>query len=157
MAKLLIVYHSQSGNTKTAAEMVSKAAKDVGDTDVTLKQALEATPEDLLACDAIAIGSPDYFSYMAGGVKDFFDRAFYPTQGSVTNKPCGIFISHGGGGRAVESVKGICGSFKFNIIAPPVMVLNSPDEAATAELEALANQLAKAAKAGPVEPSGEAA
>ena len=152
MAKLLIVYHSQSGNTLAAAEIVSKAASGVSDTEVTLKEALKATAEDLLASDAIAVGSPDYFSYMAGGVKDFFDRAFYPTQGSVTNKPCGIFVSHGGGGRAVESVKGICGSFKFNIIAPPVLVQNSPDEEATAELEKLGKQLAEAAKEGPVAP-----
>ncbi len=157
MANLLIVYHSQSGNTKAAAEILAEAAKGVSDTEVTLKEALKANEKDLLACDAIAVGSPDYFSYMAGGVKDFFDRAFYPTQGSVTNKPCGIFVSHGGGGRAVESVKGICGSFKFNIIAPPVMVLNSPDEAATAELEALGRQLAEAAKEGPVAPPEEEA
>lgn len=152
MAKLLIIYHSQSGNTKAAAEIVSKAASGVSDTEVKLKEALKANAEDLLSCDAIAVGSPDYFSYMAGGVKDFFDRAFYPTQGSVTNKPCGIFLSHGGGGRAVDSVKSICGSFKFNIIADPVMVQNSPDEATTAELEKLGRQLAEAAKQGPVAP-----
>jgi len=155
MAKLLIVYHSQSGNTKAAAEIVSEAAGGVSDTDVTLKEALEADTEDLLSCDAIAVGSPDYFSYMAGGVKDFFDRTFYPTQGSVTNKPCGIFVTHGGGGRAVESVKGICGSFRFHVIAPPVMVVNSPDEEATAKLRELGQQLADAAKTGPVEPADE--
>jgi len=146
MAQLLIIYHSQSGNTKAAAEIVSKSAGDVPDTEVILKEALKATPEDLIACDAIIVGSPDYFSYMAGGVKDFFDRSLYPTQGSVTGKPCGIFITHGGGGRAVDSVKNICGSLKLSIVGEPVMVLNRPDEAATAQLAQLGKQLAEAAK-----------
>ena len=43
-------------------------------------------------CDAIAVGTPDYFSYMAGGLKDFFDRTYYPTQDQVTGKPCAIFV-----------------------------------------------------------------
>jgi len=55
-------------------------------------------------CDAIAIGTSEYFSYMAGGVKDFFDRCFYPTQGKVTGKPCAIFVTHSGG----DSLGGQC-------------------------------------------------
>jgi len=31
----------------------------------------------------VCFGTPDYFSYMAGMLKDFFDRTFYPTQGRV--------------------------------------------------------------------------
>ncbi len=146
MGKVLIIYHSQSGNTKAAADVVCQAAKGVSETEVVFKEALSATADDLLACDAIAVGTPDYFSYMAGGVKDFFDRAFYPTQGSVTGKPCGIFLTHGGGGRAIESVKSICGSFKFRVIDPPVLVLNSPDEEATEALTKLGELLAEAAK-----------
>jgi len=152
MTTILIVYHSQSGNTRTAAEIVSGAANRISETEVVVKEALNATAEDLLSCDAIAIGTPDYFSYMAGGLKDFFDRTFYPTQGYVTNKPCVIFLTHGGGGRAVESVKNICGSFKFSLIAPPVLVLNSPDEKATIELTKLGELAAEAAKKGPEPP-----
>ncbi len=143
MAKVLIVYHSQSGNTKAAAEVVGQGAKDVGGVEVAVKEALETTAEDLLACDAIAVGTPDYFSYMAGGLKDFFDRTYYPTQGSVTDKPCGIFVTHGGGGKAVESIKSICASFKFKPVAEPVLVKNAPDAKATAALIQLGKALAQ--------------
>ncbi len=34
-----------------------------------------ATVEDPISCDAVAFGSPNYFGYMAGLLKDFFDRA----------------------------------------------------------------------------------
>jgi multimeric flavodoxin WrbA len=111
-----VIYHSQSGNTKAAADIVSEAASGITGIEVTVKKALDATVDDLLSCDAIAIGTPDYFSYMAGGLKDFFDRTFYPTRGSVTGKPCGIFLTHGGGGRAIESVERICSSFKFRVV-----------------------------------------
>jgi flavorubredoxin len=146
MGKVLIIYHSQSGNTKAAADVVCEAAKGISETEVVFKEALDANADDLLACDAIAVGTPDYFSYMAGGIKDFFDRTFYPTQGSVTGKPCGIFLTHGGGGRAMDSVKNICGSFKFRVLDPPISVLNSPDEEATAALTQLGELLANAAK-----------
>ncbi len=146
MGKVLIVYHSQSGNTKAAAEAVAQGAEEVSGTEFIMKEGLHATVEDLLSCDAIAVGTPDYFSYMAGGLKDFFDRTYYPTQGSVTAKPCGIFVTHGGGGKAVESVKKICTTFKFKIISTPILVNNRPGAEATAALRNLGKLLAEAAK-----------
>ena len=146
MPKVLIVYHSQSGNTKAAAEAVAQGAKKVSGTDVIIKEGFQATTEDLMSCDALTVGTPDYFSYMAGGLKDFFDRTYYPTQGSVTDKPCGIFITHGGGGKAVDSVKSICTSFKFKIVAEPVLVRNAPDSEARTALEKLGGILARAAQ-----------
>jgi flavorubredoxin len=145
MGTVLVVYHSQGGNTRAAAEAVAAGAGEASGATVVIKEALKATAEDLLSCDAIAVGTPDYFSYMAGGLKDFFDRTFYPTQGSVTDKPCGIFMTHGGGGRAIESIKSICKSFKFRIIGEPVLVKNKPDDKAAAALKSLGKRLAEAA------------
>jgi multimeric flavodoxin WrbA len=145
VARVLIVYHSLSGNTKAAAEAVAEGAE-AGGANPVLKEGLQAGPEDLRACDAIAIGTPDYFSYMAGGLKDFFDRSFYPTQGQVVDKPCGIFVTHGGGGKAVESVKSICATFRFKVVVEPVLVQNRPDKAAAAQLKALGKTLAAAGR-----------
>jgi len=145
MGTVLIVFHSQSGNTRAAAEAVAEGVNAVAGAQTVIKEALDAGEEDLLACDAIALGTPDYFSYMAGGLKDFFDRTFYATQGAVTGKPCGIFVTHGGGGKAVESVKDISGSFKFEIVGEPVLVRNTPDAQAREQLVALGRALAEAA------------
>ncbi len=81
MSKVLVVYCSMTGNTKAAAEAIAAGAKGAG-AKVTLKTGTEAQPQDLLDCDAVALGSYDAFSYMGGGLKDFLDRAFYPTQGA---------------------------------------------------------------------------
>lgn len=109
-----------------------------------MKAALDAGVEELLECDGICLGTPDYFSYMAGGLKDFFDRTFYPARGKVTGKPCGIFVTHGGGGKpAAESVERVCRSFDFRQVADPVLVLRSPDEQASRELISLGETIAR--------------
>ena len=144
MAKILIVYCSMSGNTKAAAEAVAEGAKAAGAKTV-VKAGVEAQPEDLLACDAVALGSYDAFSYMGGGLKDFLDRAYYPTQNQVTNKPYAAFLTHGGGGKAIASMESVAQSFKFKKAADPVLVKGKPDGKAIADLKALGAKLAGAA------------
>ena len=141
--KVLIVYHSMGGNTKAAAEAVAAGARKVAGVEAQLMEALKAGPGDLLSCDAVAFGSGDYFSYMAGGLKDFFDRSYYPTQGQVTDKPCGVFLTHGGGGRGGDSIKGVVRSFKLRLAAPVLLVLNRPDDEATKKLMEMGETLGK--------------
>lgn len=76
MAKVLVVYHSGTGNTRTMAEAVAEGAKEVVGVEIILKEAEEASVNDLVAADAIAFGSPTYFSYMAGVLKALFDKAW---------------------------------------------------------------------------------
>lgn len=147
MRKILIVYHSMSGNTRAAAQLVAQGARAVQGTRVQAKEGLKAGVNDLLSCDGIAVGTPDYFDYMAGGLKDFFDRTCYPTEGNVTGKPCVIFVTHGGGGKAVQSVKKVCRRFKFKLVAPPVLIENMPkSKAAQKKLMDLGRALAEACK-----------
>jgi len=141
MAKVLIVYCSMTGNTEAAAAAVADGARAAG-AKVQFKAAGDAQPADLLACDAIALGSYDAFSYMGGGLKDFLDRAFYPTQNQVTDKPYAAFVSHGGGGTAIGSIESIAQSFKLKKIANPVLVQGRPDAPAVAKLKALGAKLA---------------
>ncbi len=144
MSKVLVVYCSMSGNTRAAAEAVAAGAKKAG-ARVAIKTGTYAQPQDLLECDAVALGSYDAFSYMGGGLKDFFDRAFYPTQGLVADKPYAAFVSHGGGGRAIQSIESIAGYFKLKKIAEAVLIKGKPDGKAITELKELGAKLAAAA------------
>ena len=148
MAKVLIVYHSMSGNTRAAAEAVAEGVKGVAGAEALVMEAAQAGIRELLDCATLAVGTPDYFSYMAGGLKDFFDRTFYPTQGKITDKPVGIFVTHGGGGKAVESVKSLCRSFKLRLACAPVLVKDSPAGDARNPLVAMGELLAKLAVEG---------
>jgi multimeric flavodoxin WrbA len=104
MVKLLIVYHSYKGHTEAMAKAVCDGARSAG-ANVTLKKATEATAEDLFDCDVAAFGSPNYYSYMAGALKDYFDRIYYDVRGKVNNKPYGAFCSGGGSSRlALDSI-----------------------------------------------------
>ena len=136
MSRILIVYHTLSGNTEEAAQYIAEGAREDGDVRVDVKLAQDADSEDLLSCDGFAFGTPDYFGYMAGMVKDFFDRTYYATRDQVDDTPCVAFITHGGGGTAKDSVLRMCKSFGFDLLAEPVMVRDRPDED---EKEALRN------------------
>jgi len=89
MCNILIIYHSQSGHTRKMAETVAQGAGSIEGVAVSLKRASEAGLDDLLNCDGLAIGSPEYFGYMAGMIKDFFDRTYDKARGrkEVFKKP----------------------------------------------------------------------
>ena len=144
MSKVLIVYCSMSGNTKAAAEAIAEGAKTAG-AQVTIKEGIAANPNDLLECDAVALGSYDAFSYMGGGLKDFFDRVFYPTQGQVTDKPYAAFLTHGGGGKAIQSIESIAQSFKLKKVAGAVLIKGKSEGQVLSDLRALGAKLATAA------------
>jgi NAD(P)H dehydrogenase (quinone) len=72
--KILVTYHSLSGNTERMAEAVVAGAKLAPGTQVVLKRVAHVTAEDLLSADAVVVGSPVYWSNMSGEVKTFFDN-----------------------------------------------------------------------------------
>ncbi len=146
MAKVLVVYHSLGGNTKKMAQAVAEGVAAAG-AEAVVKTGIEATIDDLLGCGAVALGSPDYFSYIAGGLKDFFDRAYYPSQGKVTGKPAAVFASAGG---PPERVLGILrqaiGWFKLKEVAEPVGCSGGVSAETIAACKSLGRALAEAAK-----------
>ncbi len=70
---VLVAYHSLSGHTERMAEAVAEGARTVAHTHVVVKRVGKVTAEDLFAADAIVLGSPVYWSNMAGEVKAFID------------------------------------------------------------------------------------
>jgi len=74
LVKVLVTYHSLSGNTERMAEAVADGVKSVSGAEVILKQVGKVTVDDLLSVDAVVVGSPVYWSNMSGEVKTFFDN-----------------------------------------------------------------------------------
>jgi NAD(P)H dehydrogenase (quinone) len=72
--KILVTYHSLTGNTERMAEAVAAGAKSVSGTQIVLKRVGQVTAEDLFSSDAVVVGSPVYWSNMSGEVKVFFDN-----------------------------------------------------------------------------------
>lgn len=122
MAKILIVYHSQSGNTQKMANAVAGGARSIEGVEVVFKKAADATTEDLLSADGLAIGTPENFGYMSGMVKDFFDRTYYAAHEKVFRKPLVVFISAGNDGSgALRAIERIALGYKFKTVFAPVI------------------------------------
>jgi|YelNatPaOPRAMG01_1025707.scaffolds.fasta_scaffold72183_2 multimeric flavodoxin WrbA len=124
MITLLIVYHSQGGNTEKMAEAVAEGAREIEGVRVLLKKAWETDEQDLILCDGLIIGSPEYFGYMAGAVKDLFDRTYEKLRGHprIFRKPYAVFISAGNDGRgALAGIERICIGYQFKKVQEPVI------------------------------------
>ncbi len=72
--KVLVTYHSLSGNTERMAEAVADGSRSLPGTEVLLKRVGQVTADDLFSADAVVVGSPVYWSNMSGEVKTFFDN-----------------------------------------------------------------------------------
>ena len=115
MGKIIVIYHSQQyGNTKILAEALADGAREAG-AEVNLINTNERrlTLEEFLATDAVAIGTPDYFSYVAGTIKTFFDDIYLWDQSGkpVKGKPAALFFSCGGGGKVKQPFESLAQRF----------------------------------------------
>ena len=149
MSRILILYHSQTGNTEKMAYAVTDGARIIENTEVVLKRAQDATLDDLLGADGLAIGTPENFGYMSGMVKDFFDRTFYPAQDQVFRKPYVVFISAGNDGTAaLRAIERIAQGYKFKMVYEPVISRGRVTEDDLAKCRELGSVLAAGCQAG---------
>jgi flavodoxin/ferredoxin len=67
---MLLVYFSQTGNTRKVAESMAEAFRDKGHTVRTLSMK-DTHPADILSCDVLGVGTPCFESQAPTPVKDF--------------------------------------------------------------------------------------
>jgi len=151
MCTILVIYHSQAGHTKRMAESVAKGAACIKGVTVVLKRASEASLRDLFECDGLAIGSPEYFGYMAGMVKDFFDRTYDEARGrkEVFKKPYVLFVSAGNDGTgALNNIERICTGYQFKKVYEPVVARGEIDRETLVRCDELGKTIAAGCKEG---------
>jgi NAD(P)H dehydrogenase (quinone) len=98
LTKVLVTYHSATGNTEKMAQGVAEGARSVSGTSVVLKRVGEVSGDDLLSSDAVIVGSPVYFGNMSGEVKTFLDSwnlkfGFQIRERKMRNKVGGAFAT----------------------------------------------------------------
>lgn len=150
-AQILIVYHSQSGNTKKLAGSVAQGVTETENTHALFKHASNATAHDIKACDAIVICSPEYFGYMAGIIKDFFDRTYEELKDdrSVYKKPYSIVISAGNDGNgALTQIERICMGYRFKKVQHPIICKGQVTEEILSACFDLGRTIAEGVNAG---------
>ena len=120
--RLLIVYHTQTGNTGRMADAVLSGARTIDETETTLLRAADAGVDDLLGCHGLVLGTPENFGYMSGMMKDFLDRTYYPVEGRTIGLPYALFVSAGNDGRgAIREIDRIALGYGWKKVAEPVI------------------------------------
>ena len=150
MAKTLILFHSQEfGNTAAMAEAVAKGLREVGcEVDLFNTNDGRFDINQFPQYDCAAFGSPDYYSYVAGNLKQFMDDHYIADVRKgmlgLKDKPYALFYSHGGGGRVIDAMKGI---FKRvgTMVGEPVGSRGYPSPEVLEKCRALGKALAGAA------------
>ncbi len=126
MAKkeLLIIAHTPSLNTEQMLKAVIKGAENPEINSINLRSLtpLETEPEDILSASAIIIGTTENFGYLAGLIKDVFDRCFYKCIDKTEGLPFVFYIRAGhdgtGAKRAIES---ITNGLKWKLVREPLI------------------------------------
>jgi NAD(P)H dehydrogenase (quinone) len=102
MGKVLVLYHSASGNTAAMARLVAEGAGLIPGTEVRLREVDAATPDDVYWCDGLAVGSPTNMGVLSWRMKRFWDEAMFDHWGKVDGKVACAFSSSGGWGGGAE-------------------------------------------------------
>ncbi len=150
MTTLLVLYHSQEfGNTAAMAEAIAQGAKAAG-AEVTLVNTNEARMdiEAYRGFDAAAFGTPDYYSYIAGGLKMFLDDWYIARKTNpqgLDGKPYGLFFTHGTGGRARGPFEELFRRMGTQV-GETVDVFRAPDDAALEACRDMGRRLVAAAQ-----------
>ena len=123
MKTLLIVYASTTGGARQMAEAAARGAEAEEGVRCRLLHADMAGAEDVLAADGYIFVSPEMLAALAGQMKWFFDRVYYPALDRVNGRPYALLICAGSDGQnAVRQVIRIAAGWRLKAVADPLIV-----------------------------------
>jgi NAD(P)H dehydrogenase (quinone) len=100
--KVLVLFDSASGNTAKMAELVAEGAAGIDGIEVRLRSVEEATSQDVVWCDGLAVGSPTNMGLISWKMKRFWDETMADQWMKVDGKIATAFSSSGGWGGGSE-------------------------------------------------------
>ena len=145
--RVLVVYHSLSGNTERMANGVADGVKRVPGAVAIVKKIEAVKKEDLEAADGIVLGSPAYFANIAGKMKLAIDDWNWKLKVDFTDKVGGAFATGGGQTGGKEHVVVSLLLFMLNnrmIVAGPLYEDEEGDD--------IWGELGASAMTGPLDP-----
>ena len=101
MGKLLILYYSKSGHTEKMARYVAEGCGEIPGMKILVKSVHEASREDIIWCDGLAVGSPTQLGSVASEMKQFWE-SMLPDWQKIDGKIACAFSSQGGWGGGAE-------------------------------------------------------
>lgn len=124
MPNLLLVSHCPSLNTEALRDAVVEGVRhpDIGDVILRSLAPLDADADDVRWADGIILGTTENFGYMAGRIKDFFERIYYPCLEETQGLPVALYIRAGLDGEGTRlGIERIVTGMRWNWIQEPLL------------------------------------
>ena len=126
MSKIAVVYWSGTGNTQAMAEAVAEGASQAG-AEVTVFEAVDFSPEQMGAFDAVAFGCPSM------GAEQLEESEFAPMftecEPMLSGKRIALFGSYGwGDGEWMRNWEQTCTGDGAVLVCDSVICNEAPDE-----------------------------
>ena len=130
--RLLIIYYSFTGGTEQMAQAAFDAAEGESDIETLLVRAEDCEAEDLLSADGYIFATPENLAAIAGVMKAFFDRCYYPVLGKIEGRPYSAMVCAGSDGEnALKQVERIAKGWRLKkCVEPFIICTHAQSEAA---------------------------
>jgi len=150
---LLIIWHSRTGASEQLSLAAEQAAIEQCPSAGAVRRVFceQAMPQDLLQARGYLFVCPENLAAIAGQMKEFFDRSYYPLLGKIEARPYAAIISAGSDGQnAGRQLDRIATGWRLKAVRDTIII----NTAAQTPEEILApkvlgdDQLAQAAELG---------
>lgn len=151
MHNLLFVAHTPGTNTAALRDAVARGARhpDLPALDLHVRAPLAATPGDVLRADGLLLGATENFGSMAGLVKDFFERIYYPCLEQKQGMPFAFYVRAGNDGTGASAgIERIVTGLRWRMVQPPLLLVGEFQPAFVAQCEELGQTMAAGLAAG---------
>ena len=130
--QLLVVCASRTGSNRRLVDALVKGTQTEGIEGVTTRvvEPLDAGPDDVLAADLVVLAAPPRLGMIAGLMKDFLERIYYPCLEETVAKPCAlVFKGDTDAGGALDQTNKILTGLQWKQVQPPLVVIGDITEA----------------------------
>jgi flavodoxin len=102
MSKVLVIYQSFGGSTKSLAEAAAKGAASSG-AETEVKEVTSVSPDDLSNIDGLILATTQPFESMAGDTKSLFERLWMGKDKVKKGTPLSVILCYKTDPKATEA------------------------------------------------------
>jgi NAD(P)H-dependent FMN reductase len=119
-----MVWWSVTGASRQLVDAAAQGARQEAQVETTVVRCDAARPADLLSSAGFLFVTPENLATMAGTMKDFFDRCYYPVLDELNGRPYATIVAAGSDGSgAARQLTRIATGWRLREVAPPLIVI----------------------------------